>query len=84
MKSTFYERQHSPAVIPIKATSNQTRLCNSVVLGDQAHQQSLDSYCWQLEHEEAAETPNTSKDPTEWRCFNYEEKGHYAHVCPKP
>jgi hypothetical protein len=29
-------------------------------------------------------TPNTSKDPTERRCFNCEEEGHYAHVYPKP
>jgi hypothetical protein len=29
-------------------------------------------------------TPNTTKDPDEQRCFNYGEKGHYAHVCPKP
>jgi hypothetical protein len=28
-------------------------------------------------------TPNTMKDPVKQRCFNYGEKGHYAHVCPK-
>jgi hypothetical protein len=27
--------------------------------------------------------PNTMKDPVKRRCFNYEEKDHYAHVCPK-
>jgi hypothetical protein len=26
---------------------------------------------------------NTSKDPVKRRCFNYREKDHYAHVCPK-
>jgi hypothetical protein len=29
-------------------------------------------------------TPNKSKDLAERRSFNYREKGHYAHVCPKP
>jgi hypothetical protein len=28
-------------------------------------------------------TPNTTKDPVKQRCFNYGEKDHYAHVCPK-
>jgi hypothetical protein len=28
-------------------------------------------------------TPNTMKDPVKWRCFNYGEKDHYDHVCPK-
>jgi hypothetical protein len=27
--------------------------------------------------------PNTLKDPAERRCFNYGEKGHFTHVCPK-
>jgi hypothetical protein len=29
-------------------------------------------------------TQNTMKDPAKQRCFNCREKGHYAHVCPKP
>jgi hypothetical protein len=28
-------------------------------------------------------TPNTMKVPVKRRCFNYGEKDHYAHVCPK-
>jgi hypothetical protein len=28
-------------------------------------------------------TPNTTKDSVKRRCFNYGEKDHYAHVCPK-
>jgi hypothetical protein len=28
-------------------------------------------------------TPHTTKDPVKQRCFNYGEKDHYAHVCPK-
>jgi hypothetical protein len=27
--------------------------------------------------------PNTTKGPIKRRCFNYGEKDHYAHVCPK-
>jgi hypothetical protein len=27
--------------------------------------------------------PNPTKDPVKRRCFNYGEKDHYAHVCPK-
>jgi hypothetical protein len=28
-------------------------------------------------------TPNTTKDPVKRRCFNYGEKDHCAHLCPK-
>jgi hypothetical protein len=29
-------------------------------------------------------TPTTSKDLAKRRCFNCEEKGHYAHMCAEP
>jgi hypothetical protein len=48
-------RVYYPVAIPTKAPSNQrTRLCSSAAPGNQAHEQSSDSYCWEPEHVEAA------------------------------
>jgi hypothetical protein len=54
-------RVYYPATILAKAPSNRrTRLCSSAAPNAQAHQQSSDSYYWELEH---ADATGNSKTP---------------------
>jgi hypothetical protein len=71
-------------LVPAKAPSNRrTRLCSFTASSEQAHRQSLDSYCWEPEHADDAGNSKHHEGSSQAEMFQLQRKGPLCSCVPQ-